>query len=307
MAAHARKPIQTVFVATDFSEAARAALAWAVELAERHAARVVVAHAMPPEIRAGAALPFLAIPADYPEQIREACARELDDLVDGLRARGLSAESLLETSAAIPALLEWARKTEADLIVAGTRGLTGFRHVLLGSTAEQLVRSARCPVLTVQAGGSERQPAVNTVLVPTDFSEDAALAVETALRILGEPQPGQRVVLLHAYHLPVEFAPLAGRIPIGPALLAEACDEACARLEPTAELLRGRGFEVDAIAREGYPPSVIADLAREREVDLIAMGTHGRSGLKHALLGSTAERVVQHAPCPVLTVRRIDA
>ncbi len=64
------------------------------------------------------------------------------------------------------------------------------------------------------------------------------------------------------------------------------------------------GLRVETIAQEGYPPLVIEEAAREANADLIAMGTHGRSGLRHLLLGSTAQRVVQHAPCPVLTVRK---
>ena len=68
--------------------------------------------------------------------------------------------------------------------------------------------------------------------------------------------------------------------------------------------LAGEATTVDTVAKEGYPPEVIADAARELEVDLIAMGTHGRTGLRHLLLGSNAERVIEHAPRPVLTVRQ---
>jgi nucleotide-binding universal stress UspA family protein len=63
---------------------------------------------------------------------------------------------------------------------------------------------------------------------------------------------------------------------------------------------------VTVVCREGYAPQAIELEARERRADLVAMGTHGRSFLPHVVLGSTAERVVQHAPCPVLTVRRAD-
>ena len=62
-------------------------------------------------------------------------------------------------------------------------------------------------------------------------------------------------------------------------------------------------IEVETAVCEGYAATVIVEEAAEREVDLIVIGTHGRSGIKHLLLGSIAERVVQKAPCPVLTVR----
>ncbi|MES1211817.1 MAG: universal stress protein, partial [Acidobacteriota bacterium] len=80
--------------------------------------------------------------------------------------------------------------------------------------------------------------------------------------------------------------------------------EAERRLQEKAEALEREGLTVDWVAREGDPAAVIAHEAEARNADLIAIGTHGRSGLMHLLLGSTAERVVQHAPCPVMTVRR---
>ena len=83
-------------------------------------------------------------------------------------------------------------------------------------------------------------------------------------------------------------------------------EELLAELERTAAPLRQQGFEVETEVREGDPATVIIELATERDADLIAMGTRGRTGLPHILLGSVAERVVQHAACPVLTVRRTE-
>jgi nucleotide-binding universal stress UspA family protein len=93
-------------------------------------------------------------------------------------------------------------------------------------------------------------------------------------------------------------------VPVAPRLFADAAEQARERLEEDAKRLRSVGVQVETIAQEGYPPLVIEEAARNANVDLIAMGTHGRTGLRHLLLGSTAERVVQHAPCPVLTIRR---
>jgi nucleotide-binding universal stress UspA family protein len=80
------------------------------------------------------------------------------------------------------------------------------------------------------------------------------------------------------------------------------------RLEALAEPLRGAHGDgpmaVEVVAMPGIPSEVIVQQAEELGADLVAMGTHGRSGVAHLLLGSTAQRVVQHAPCPVLTVRQ---
>jgi nucleotide-binding universal stress UspA family protein len=82
--------------------------------------------------------------------------------------------------------------------------------------------------------------------------------------------------------------------------------EAEQNLNRYAEPLRAKGLTVEVIVREGYPATVIEEEAVELEADLIVIGTRGLSGLKHLLLGSIAERVVQKSPCPVLTVKTHD-
>jgi len=109
-------------------------------------------------------------------------------------------------------------------------------------------------------------------------------------------------VLLHAYHLPVEFQQLEGAY-LPPDFWANVKEEAEQSLGHYVDHLRESGIDVEARVREGYPATVIIDEAKSLPADLIVIGTHGLSGLKHLLLGSIAERVVQKAPCPVLTVK----
>ena len=143
---------------------------------------------------------------------------------------------------------------------------------------------------------------VKHILVPVDFSESTDHIVEWAAHLAEEHE--SRMTLLHAYHLPVEFQQLEGA-----ALPADfwmsVKRESEAKLEALAARLREQGREVDTAACDGYAASVIVDEAANREVDLVVIGTHGLSGIKHLLLGSIAERVVQKAPCPVLTVKPI--
>lgn len=112
-----------------------------------------------------------------------------------------------------------------------------------------------------------------------------------------------RLILLHAYHLPVEFQQLeAAYLP--PDFWANVKGEAVAALERSAATIRAQGIEAECVVREGYPATVIEEEAAAHGVDLIVIGTRGLSGLKHLLLGSIAERVVQRAPCPVLCVKQ---
>jgi nucleotide-binding universal stress UspA family protein len=129
------------------------------------------------------------------------------------------------------------------------------------------------------------------------------LVVEWAIHLAQEHD--SEVLLLHAYHLPVEFQQLEGAY-----LPADFWDsvkqEAERSLAIYAERARTASVSVREIVREGYPASVIQEEAREENADMIVMGSRGLSGLKHLLLGSIAERVVQKAHCPVLTLNHPD-
>jgi nucleotide-binding universal stress UspA family protein len=141
---------------------------------------------------------------------------------------------------------------------------------------------------------------VRTILVPIDFSSHADAVLEWAAHLAEEH--GSKLVLLHAYHLPVDFQQLEGAY-LPPDFWAQVKDDAAENLDKAAKPLRDRGLAVETVVREGYPATAIEEEARDRGVDLIVIGTKGHSGLKHLLLGSVAERVVQKAPCPVLAVK----
>jgi nucleotide-binding universal stress UspA family protein len=144
---------------------------------------------------------------------------------------------------------------------------------------------------------------IRCILVPLDFSDQAPAVLDWAAHLAGEH--GSRVVLMHAYHLPVEFQQLEGAY-LPPDFWSNVKVEAEHTLSRFAEDLERRGVEVEKVVREGYPATVIVEEAASQPADLIVIGTHGLSGLKHLLLGSIAERVVQKAPCPVLTVKTAD-
>ena len=141
---------------------------------------------------------------------------------------------------------------------------------------------------------------VRRVLVPVDFSDHAEPVIEWASHLAQEHDA--EILLLHAYHLPVEFQQLEGAY-LPQDFWESVKAEAENNLEQYAVKIRKAGIQVTVLVHEGYPATVIEDEAVEQQADLIVIGTHGLSGLKHMLLGSIAERVVQKAPCPVLTVK----
>ncbi len=141
------------------------------------------------------------------------------------------------------------------------------------------------------------------VLVGTDFSEpaDAArrMAIELARRL------GAELEIVHVEEPLPAYAFAEGPLPNLPKLQEEVRSWAERELEEQAKEVRGAGVSVTTAVLLGTPANTIVERARNEGVDLIVAGTHGRTGLEHVLIGSVAERIVRHAPCPVLTVKNV--
>jgi nucleotide-binding universal stress UspA family protein len=138
------------------------------------------------------------------------------------------------------------------------------------------------------------------ILVPHDFSPHADAALDLAIELAGPSKA--RIHLMHLFQIPMELlSPYEIQMP--PVLVEKVRAAASARVEAALSRVRAAGLEGDAEVDSGRIAEMIAERAVALGVDLIVMGTHGHSGLKHLLLGSVAERVLRTAPCPVLTVR----
>lgn len=146
--------------------------------------------------------------------------------------------------------------------------------------------------------------AIRQILVPSDFSESSRAALDYAVE-LARPLDAS-IDVLHVWEAPL-FMPPASLLETGVAdtslveIFRKNAEDSLAQFVSEA---KHRGVRVRAAFAELGPPAhTIVEFARSREYDLIVMGTHGRTGLSHALIGSVAERVVRHASCPVLTAR----
>lgn len=139
---------------------------------------------------------------------------------------------------------------------------------------------------------------LETILVPTDFSTGAAAAVEYACWLA--TQSRAKLVFVHVMEPTVYSVDFALSHPDISAEVRRGAMEALGQLVTEA---RGRGIDAEHALVAGAPFVEIEKVAADRKTDLIVMGTHGRTGLAHLVLGSTAERVVRLAPCPVLTVK----
>ena len=198
-----------------------------------------------------------------------------------------------------------AGEIDADLIALSTRGYSGLKHLLLGSTAERVVRNAPCPVLVTRKRKQKSKAngktfAVRTILVPTDFSQCSLVGTEYAAFLAKKLDATLR--LFHAMYPYTNYV-FVDRAGVRLSGLAEAVEET-ARQEMDAlkqmEFLRGLPVETEILP--GLAVDEICAAAGEPDIDLIVTSTHGRTGLKHALIGSVAEHVVRYAERPVLVV-----
>lgn len=143
---------------------------------------------------------------------------------------------------------------------------------------------------------------VNRVLVPIDFSKTSVAALRYAIPLT--QQFGATLDLVHVIE-PTPFLSDMDNMPLAMSD-AEVAQRVAAELSSLARREVPSGVQVNSVVRHGKPYQEIAEAAKERHADLVVIATHGRTGLQHTLLGSTAERVVRLAPCPVLVVRGVE-
>jgi len=141
---------------------------------------------------------------------------------------------------------------------------------------------------------------IKRIVVATDFSDLSAEAIETAMAFARES--GAMLDLVHVAAETMYTVPPPMDLVRLPVDLASAVSQASSRLQTEEDRVRARGVACEGNVLVGRADAEIVEHADKTHSDLIILGTHGRSGLPHALLGSVAEKVVQHAHCPVLTV-----
>jgi nucleotide-binding universal stress UspA family protein len=279
--------MRTLLVATDLSGRAERALERAAALARERDAAVVVVHVVDEDLP----------PALADTHVDEA-RRTLRERCDAL-ARDGGPEPTVEVVRGRPhtAIRAAAQRHGAELIVLGEHRDDGWRDVFRGTTAERVVRTCAVPVLLVRdpVDGAYRR-----VLAAVDFSVFARRAVEYALHLL----PDADVELIHAFNVPFGgfltgedtrdqmVAEVDARFR---KLLDEEMAAFLARLPDAARHLR-------CVMQEGGVREVITARVQQTTPDLLVIGTHGKSGLAHAFLGSVAEELLRSPPCDVLTV-----
>ncbi len=294
--------LNTILVPTDFSNHARVALGTALGLAKATDARIHLAHAIPHPARIPG---FGEGRADYHNELRDLASAKLRENAKEVSDAGGRADTHLGEGTSSEVIVELANRLGADLIIMGTRGLSGLKHVMLGSVAERTIGHAPCPVMTVTsdekvASARLQEPlAIRNILVPTDFSEHAERAVRYAIGLAQLFEA--RIQLLRAYDAQI-LAMTPGAIATPDEFWKELRNAAQLGLEHSQLPIVEAGVESELYLEHKDPTTAIVETAEALQSDLIVIGTRGLSGLRRALLGSTTGRILRVAPCPVVTV-----
>lgn len=288
-----------ILVPVDFSDPSRQALRSAFALARRFDSRLAVVHVTRrnrPDSHVAAEQVGISF------DTRRAGRAKLTEFVATELKGDVEPTRLVSDGVPFDEIAKAAKAWEADLVVIATHGYTGLKHLLLGSTAERVVRCAPCPVLVVR---SREQRGVKTafspdrvrsILVPVDFSKPSIEALPHALALARKYDA--QLTLLHV----LESSHADMLIDTSEAQRAARLD-AHERLAKLADATKKTWPRTGRELRTGHPVDTITALARRTNADLIVLGTRGRAGFKGMLIGSVAERVVRYAPCPVLVVR----
>ena len=284
--------VRSVLFPTDLSDCAEDAFSHAAFLADRFGATLHVLH-----VREDPGFP----PSDWTDALQITVEDIAADLGMPLAEEADPADLIdidhaeVEASDVAAAILHHASGVGADLIVMGTHGRNGLERAVMGSVAETVLRHARCPVFTVGPASGGVPWALQRVLVAVQETEPIPPQVVWAARIA------------RAYDARVDLLRV-----VAPSILAPGASVPARRASHDLRLI-----EEDLVASgvkhvvsrvlEGDPAATILNVAAEIGADLIAMGTHGREGVRRVVLGSVCESVVRRAPCPVFVAPGVSA
>jgi nucleotide-binding universal stress UspA family protein len=223
---------------------------------------------------------------NQPYQEALAKAVEVADSLD------ISVLTTLEQGEPHERIVEVAESARFDLIVMGVRGSNPAEKLLMGSMTARVIGYSPIDVLVVPL---EKEIGLDSVLVAVDGSESSNVALKRAFEL--QKSYGSKVQVIWVADIPDQIYGL------DPSAAQGMIDIARRNLEGVAKQVDSIGGKAEMLLREGEPAKVITEIAEKTHVGLVIVGSHGRTRLRRVLMGSVTERVIGHAPCPILVTR----
>ena len=300
MATTRRISIERVLCPIDFSDTSHHALAHAAAIARWHQAQLTMLYVFP-------YLPAMDLPP-FPleESDRANMLAKMREFAAILPREVRIEHQVVEGQLVHEAIASYVATTQADMLVMGTHGRSGFQRAFLGSVTEKVIRKVKCPTLVVppRVGDIAADTPVqfHRILCPTDFLASSLKAFEYAIGVAEEADA--QLTLLHVVEI---LAALGEEPPVADDQFARlrgaTIDDARRRLSNLIPEDARAFCTIDAIVVEGRAYKQILCQAKNRSADLIVMGVHGRGAIDLFLFGSTTHHVLRASTCPVLIVR----
>ena len=284
--------MEKILCPADFFPASDEAVTYAAGLAANYDASIHLLHVVTP-IAVGT-YEYAIDTDEIMRSMEEKSMEQLNKLVARVKKAGVAVTSELRTGDVYEEIKGSIVDVKPDLIVMGTHGRRGVERWFIGSTTEKLLRHSPVPLVTISAAGDKAlsTPQFRRILVTTDFSEGTADALAYAFSVAQEND--SEVTLLHVLH--DISADVAGKYQ------DSLIDGIRKQLEGLVPAGARNWCEIVTRVETGIPYRIILRTLEDEKVDLLIMNVHGKDMLDRALLGSTAERIVRAASCPVMMI-----
>lgn len=284
----------SIVVGYDESEYSKAALAEAANWIKKHGGKVSLVHAVYFDKEE-----FVILPSQMEKRLEigaRICRQAKSAILSEFGLNG-SVESFISEGDAPEVIVATAHEKNADLIALGTYGRQGLNRLLMGSVTSQVILNSPSDVLVVKKPRRPCTGSYNSLLVPFDGSDSSQQALTRACDLL--KIDGGEITVLYVIPRYEEMMDFFKTETIHKSLYKEAEKIT----EGAKTIAAAQGVQITAVVEEGHASDKIVEIAGMLKNDLIVMGTHGWRGMSKAMMGSTAERTISYASCPILIVR----
>ncbi len=293
-------PNRCILAATDFSEYSKVALNICLGVSKCMKTKLYVLHTIE------------KFPHEYKHVLSDTAHADMKQKLEGEamgKIKAMLPAELLDDGSVIPIvrfgkpfmeIIQIAEEKKVDLLAVGTKGKAGVDRVILGSVAERIARKAGCPVMVVRG---KKYVGFKRIIVPVDLSDCSRIALEYAVATAKAHK--SKLTILHVYEesFVEPYVNAANSEEEAGEIIKEIEQVNETKYDEFLKTVDLSGVEYEKLLKKGIPAFDIVEIAREQQANLIVMGTHGRSGIRHILIGSTAEEVVRTVHCDIIIVK----
>jgi nucleotide-binding universal stress UspA family protein len=283
--------IKKILCPVDFFPASDAAVNYAAGLAVNYGAGIHLFHVVTPVVTGG--FEFSLDTREITTSVKQKAEEELSALAAKFKEAGIITDYEVCVGDVYDEIKQAIENLKPEIIVMGTHGRRAVERWFMGSTTEKLMRHSPVPLITISAAGEKVEaPRFSRILVTTDFSEGTSDAIAYAFSVAQENE--SKITLLHVIHdVTVD---ISGKYRES---LIEGVEKQLEDLVPPEATT---WCDVNTKVEVGVPYRIIPRVLEDEKIDLLVMNIHGKGMIDRALLGSTAERVVRMARCPVMLI-----